>query len=379
MQRNWIGTLAALASLAACGGAGGTPAAEGADRTSGSAAPIVLSPQDLATATTRLVGAVVLVSGSLDPADIVQVRAQVPGTVDGVRVDRGTRVSRGAVMAVIEALGIRSQAAGAQAAVASAEAQAALAQQRLEAARRLYGAGAISSIDYKAAQAAMQAANAQVAAAKAVSVGAGESAARATVTSPIDGIVSARFVSGGEAVNPGAPLFTVVDASELELAGRIGIQDAARVRAGQTVTFTLDAFPNQPFRGRVARVDPTADPGTRQVGVYVRLPNPGSRLVGGQYARGRIETGSAQNAVVIPAAALLAHAADSATVFVVTGNRLARRQVALGLRDDASGLIAVVSGVRAGERVLLNPSADLSDGTMVSVANDAPARPNAAR
>ena len=170
--------------------------------------------------------------------------------------------------------------------------------------------------------------------------------------------------------DPGSPLFTVVDASELELAGRIGVQDAARVRVGQPVTFALDAFPNQSFRGRVARVDPTVDAATRQVGVYVRLPNPGGRIVGGQYARGRIEAGVAQNAVAIPEAAVFARSGDQASVLALNGNRVSRRQVTLGPREAESGTIAVITGLRAGERVLLNPSADIADGAPVSIASD---------
>jgi membrane fusion protein, multidrug efflux system len=174
-------------------------------------------------------------------------------------------------------------------------------------------------------------------------------------------------------VNPGAELFTIVDASELELSGQVGVQDAVRIRAGQQVSFTLDGYANQVFRGRVARVDPTADPATRQVGVFVRLPNPGRRVLGGQYARGRIETGGTTTAVVVPEAAITSRTADSATVFALVGNKVSRRPVVLGARDDASGMIAVLSGLAVGDRVLLNPSTDVGDGTKVSIAGDRPA------
>ncbi len=345
-------------------------------------APIVLSAQDVATAEVRTMGAEVLVSGNLDPFDVVSVSAQIPGTVTGVRVDRGSRVSRGSVLAVIQAQGIRSQAAGAAAQVAAARAQLAVAQQRLDASRKMFEAGAISAIEYKTAQANVDAAAAQVAAARAGAAGASESAARATIVSPINGVVSARNVSGGEAVNPGTPLFTVVNASELELSGQVGVQDAGRIRVGQPVTFTLDGHTGEAFRGRVARVDPTADPATRQVGVFVRLPNPGNRIVGGQYARGRIETGGTSPAVVIPEAAITSRSADSATVFAVVGNRVSRRSVVLGARDAGSGLVAVVKGVQAGERVLLNPSTDIGEGTIVSISGASavtPGRPDSSR
>lgn len=368
--------LCAAAALAA--GACGRAARGTADS---AASRLVLAPQDLATATVRPVSAVVVLSGNLDPAVVVQVRAQVPGTVQDLRVDRGSRVRRGQVLAVIEAQGIRSEAAGAAAQVTAAQAQAAVARQRLDGAKRLYEAGAISEVEYRTAEANVRAADAQIAVARAAAAGAGENAARATIIAPIDGVVSARSVSGGEAVNPGAPLFTLVDASELELAGRIGVQDAARVRPEQPVIFALDAFPDQPFRGRVARIDPTADPGTRQVGVYVRLTNPGGRIVGGQYARGRIETGSAMQAVVIPASAVSGRSGDTAVVFTLAANRLTRRAVRLGASDEAAGVVAVLAGLRGGERVIVNPSADLTDGTLVAIAAEPvqAGRPDTAR
>ena len=359
---------AAAFSLAACG----KKDAAASDSTA-APAPIVLSPQDIGTAESRMLGAAVLLSGNLDPAEVVELKAQIPGTVSGVRVDRGSHVARGQVLAVIQAQGIRSQAAGAQAQVAAARAQLSVAQQRLAASKRLFDAGAISSIEYRTAQANAEAAEAQVAAAQAGAAGANESVARATIVAPISGIVSERAVSGGEAVNPGAELFTVVNAGELELEGQVAVQDAARVRVGQPVTFALDAYPNQPFRGRVARVDPTADPATRQVGIYVRMPNPGNRIVGGQYARGRIETGGTTRSVVLPEGALTSRSADSATVFVLVGNKVSRRTVSVGARDESSGLVAVQSGVNEGERYLLNPSTDIGEGTVISIAGDRPA------
>jgi RND family efflux transporter MFP subunit len=334
------------------------------------APPIVVSPSDIATAEARTIGAAVLISGNLDPADIVVVKAQVPGTVTGVRVDRGSAVSRGQTLAVIEAQGIRSQAAGAEAQVAAARAQLSIAQQRLEASKKLFEAGAISSIEYKTAQANVDAAEAQVAAARASAAGASESAARATITAPISGVISDRKVSGGEAISVGNDLFTIVDASQLELAGQVGVTDAARIRVGQPVTFALDGYPNQVFNGRVERVDPTADPTTRQVGVYVRMPNQGRRIVGGQYARGRIATGGTTTATVVPEAAIVSRQADSATVYAVVGNRVSRRSVMVGARDDATGLVAVLSGLNPGDRVLLNPSSDIGDGTLIATPSD---------
>jgi membrane fusion protein (multidrug efflux system) len=353
--------VAALMTLGACTGSNGAEAAR-------EAPPLVLGPNDLAVARLADIGSAVVISGPLEPAQVVNVRAQAPGTVTGLRVDRGTSVRAGQVMAVIEAAGIRSQAAGTRAAVAAARANLAVSEQRLVAARTLRQAGAMSEIDYRTAVAGHEAAQAQLAAAEAQAATAGEAAARTAITAPITGVVSQRFVQGGEAVNPGTPLFTVVNSSTLELAGQAGVAVAARVQRGQPVVFTLDAYPGREFRGRVARIDPTADPGTRQVGVYVQLANSGGQIVGGQFASGRIVTRSSQQ-VVVPETAIR-DAGTSPSVLIVKDNRVQRRPVTLGDRDERSGLIAVLSGVQSGETVVVVPSADLHEGSSVIVAAD---------
>ena len=338
---------------------------------------IVIDSQDLAAAGIENIGATITLSGPLEPKDQVILRAQVPGTVANLRVDRGSNVSRGQRLATIRAAGVQSQAAGALAGVAAAEANLAVARQRLEAARQLREAGAISDIDLRSAQAGFEAASAQVAAARAQSASAGEAAGYTVITAPISGTVSSRKVQEGEAVNPGGELLTIVNSRVLQLAGQISVADAARVRVGQPVTFSLDAAPGQGYRGRVARIDPTADPGTRQVGVFVELQNPGGRIIGGQFARGSIATTSTR-ALVVPLTAVRGATPDNvaeAHLFVVENGRIVRRPVQVGARDEASGRIAIVSGVREGEKVIVNPTSDIVEGTIVTVAGSAAPAP----
>jgi RND family efflux transporter MFP subunit len=353
---------AALA-LAACG------RGNAAESKAAEPAPAVLGAQDVAIATESEVAAGIVLTGTLQPAEVVTIRAQVPGTMTGVRADRGTPVRRAQVLGVIEAEGIRGQAAGARAGVAAAEASLALARQKLEAARTLNAAGAMSDIDRRSAEAAYEAADAQLAGARAQLASAGEQAARATIVAPLTGAVSARMVEEGEAVSVGAELFTVVDASTLELAGQIPVDRATRVRIGEPVVFTLDAAPEREYRGTVARMDPTADERTRQVGVYVRLPNRDGGIVAGQFARGRIIGERAERAIVVPAGAVR-QAGDSAHVLVIEDGAIARRPVTLGPRDEARGVVAVTAGLAAGERVIATATLRLAEGERVVVASD---------
>jgi membrane fusion protein (multidrug efflux system) len=354
----YFGALLSTAFLmSACGGSKAETASE-------EEAKIVLGSQDAVVAQQSDVIEGIVLTGSLDPAQVVNVKAQIAGTVRGVRVNRGTAVQRGQVLATIEALGVQSQAASAQAGVAAREAGLALAKQQLDAATTLHKAGAMSAIDLRAAQAAYEAAQAELAAAKAAAAGASESAARSTVVSPITGVISERRVEGGEAVMPDAPLFTVVNSDTLELAGQIPVARASGVRVGQPVIFTLDGVPGKEFRGTVSRIDPTADAQTRQVRVYVRLLNKNHAIVGGQFARGRIIGDRLQNVVTVPEIAVRG-TAEQPTVFVVENGVVVSRNVEVGPRDEATGNVAILSGVKAGETIIVAPASTLTPGTKV--------------
>ena len=344
-----IALLACALTIAACGGSD-----QQAEATVDEADVVVLQPTDVATAQLESVAQSVVLTGTLNPYRIAEVRAQVPGLVSSIRVDRGDPVGAGQVMAVLDAQGIRSGAAGARAQVSAAEANLALAQQRYESSRKLYDAGAVSQIDFQAAQAALEAARGQLAAAQAQSASASESARQATITAPFAGEVSARTVNVGEAVNPGQALFQVVNSTALELAGQIPVRDAARVQRGQPVEFAIDAYPGQVFVGEVERVEPVADPTTRRVGVYLRMPNTGRTLVGGLFATGRIVTGARDSVVVVPATAVREQGGGT-HVWVINNNALEQRPVTVGTTDPSRGIAGIVSGLEPGEQVLIAP------------------------
>lgn len=358
--------VAALAFVACSSGESAT-----VDADAPRADALALAPQDVYEARVADITTGVLLTGTLEPAESVNVTAQVGGTLGQIPVDRGSPVTRGQLITSIQAEGVRSRVAGAQASVAAAEAQLTVARTQRDAAQRLYQAGASSRVDAENAQAAYAAAAAQLEAARAQVTAASEAAAFTEVRAPISGTVSARAAEPGEAVQPGDQIVTIVNTSTLELAGRAPVDEAGAIRVGQPVTFTLDAFPGREFSGTVARKDPTADPSSRQVGVYVRLPNRSGEVTAGQYARGRVSGRKVEGAVVIPATAVQGAGAETA-VFVIAGDRLSRRQVTLGIRDEGANTVAVTSGLDAGERILARPTARVADGQQVVIAADRP-------
>lgn len=346
---------AAVAALlvlgaAACGGGEGEAAEP---KAAAEENVTVLGPQDVATVESTQLAAGVALTGSLEPYRIAEVKAQVPGVVRGLSVDRGSSVGSGQVIARIEAQGITSQAAGAQSGVAAAQAQLSLARRQLESARTLYQAGAMSELDFRAAEAQYEAAQAQLAGARSTATGASEQAGRTAVRAPFAGRVSVRTVNEGEAVNVGQTLLTVVNSDFLELRGQVPVDQANLVRPGQPAEFTLTAFPGRTFSGTVSRIDPVADAATRQVGVTLRLRNTGE-LIAGMFASGRVVTGGDRQALVVPAAAVRGQGQDQ-HVLVLAGDSVARRAVTTGSRDDQRGVVAVETGLSAGERVIVSP------------------------
>lgn len=380
---------AALLLSAACGGdrastdtpaardgANANPTASTADSSLASSTTLSLGERDVVRADTRPVTSGIPVTGSLDPAERVEIKSQIAGQLDRVLVERGTAVRRGQALAHFESGALRAQLASAEAALAARE-------RDLVAADTLYKRGAASQQDFVNAQVARDAARAQLAQAR-------ETLARASITAPIAGQVSEKHVATGEGVQSGARLFTLVNADQLELAGKIAAADAARVRVGQTVQLLLDAYPGRTFVGRVDRLDAVADPATRQVTVYIRYDNTPdarssrTRVVAGLFASGRIQvaadeapTAGGATAVTVPSAAVRTEGSDQ-VVYLVEEGRLRRRVVTLGPRDPDTDRVEVRSGVAAGDLVLVAPGTAPRDNTPVRLTAEVPVSPRTA-
>lgn len=343
--------------------------------TPGTGSPLMLGPADVAVVTESRVAGGVQISGPLDPAISVEIKSQIDGTLHDLHVDRGSAVTRGQSLAVIEGAGLQGAASAARAAIASAQADQAVADQNYSASQKLFAAGAISQLELKTAAAQQQGAVARLENARTQAAIAEENLKYADVASPITGSVSARVVEGGQAVRKGDQLFTVVDTRVLELKGRIGVDDAAGVRVGQKVSFTLDAMPGRSFDGSIARIDPLADPGTRQVGVYAQLANGDHRLVAGQYAHGRILLGGATSqGLAVPSSAVRTAQDGSHSVLVIRNAHVTKRPVEIGTIDEVNGLTLITKGLQKGEQVIAG-TAVIADGAAVVLPAPAPGNP----
>ena len=136
---------------------------------------------------------------------------------------------------------------------------------------------------------------------------------------------------------------------QVRLQANVGEQDLAGIRVGSPVTVLLAGNAGEPRTAKVSSISPFVDPGARTAVVEAVVPNPGRRLLPGQYVQMQFVTGEQRNALSVPREAV-ARSGDSASVWVVADDRVERRQVTTGL--ESQDRVEIVAGLDAGERVV---------------------------
>ncbi|HYW07286.1 MAG TPA: efflux RND transporter periplasmic adaptor subunit, partial [Longimicrobium sp.] len=353
---------------AACGDdAGAAPGGAGGRGGPGGGGPsVTLAATDIANPRRAPLEDAIPVTGNLEPLERAEIRARLEGDLSGVFVREGEPVRAGQLLAQFEASDQAGEARSAQADVASARSELNTAQWNLEQTRELFGQGAVPERDVRVAEQAVAAARARAAASEARRGSTRNQMVDTRVTASTSGIVERRMVNPGENVARGASMFTIVRGDVLELAAAVPERNATGVRPGQTVKFTADT---RQFTGRVARVGPSVDPGSRAVTVYVQVPNPDGALRAGTFASGRIVSRVVNDALVVPAAAIReAREGGKPFVYRVTGDSIDVVEVTPGLTDEGQGLVQVVGGLSEADRVVVGNVGLLGKGMKVRMA-----------
>ena len=180
---------------------------------------------------------------------------------------------------------------------------------------------------------------------------------------PIAGIVAKRQVLPGERLSMEQPLLTIVDLSRLELAGSVGTHEVSRLAPGMPVQVQVEGVAAA-VAGRIARIAPAAEPGTRSIGVTIELANPNEALRAGQYAVARAVLADDTDRLTVPVAAVGSTAGQD-HVWVIEGGVLARRSVLLGRRDQ--NRVEIKQGLLPGSQVLAARFDNLREGAKAFV------------
>jgi membrane fusion protein (multidrug efflux system) len=353
-----LAVLAALVTVGACrrGDANAEPAGTDA---------VVIGPENIVIVSEQEIRTGPALSGTLAPEREATIRAELQAPVVETLVEQGQRVAAGQLLLRLDDSAIRDQLLSGRSGVTTAQANLTVAQHEEERNDALLKAGAIAERMVEQSHAQVTAARAQLATAQAQLASAEKQSANTRIAAPFAGIVSARSVSAGDVVSAGTALITVVDPSTMRLEASVPADALAAVRLGAPVDFTVTGYPNRHFTGRVTRINPIADPATRQVRIIASLPNNGGTLVGGLFAEGRVSSES-HRAPIVPQSAVDERGLRPSVV-QLKGGRTAKAEVTLGLRDAASETVEITQGLTPGDTVLLGAARGISAGTPVRV------------
>jgi RND family efflux transporter MFP subunit len=309
-----------------------------------------------------------VVTGTLRPRAQVQLVAEVSARLMRVLRDEGARVAKDEVLADLDDTDYRLGLDRARAAQAVAEANQAHAVVEKERADNLLKTGGITDKDHLAAQVGLRVAEAALLQTKAEVAIAAQQHARCRIRAPFAGRVAKRFPDPGTLLAPGAPVFTLVDDAVLEFRGSVPSADFGRARPGAAVDITVDAVPGLRARGKIVRVTPLIDERTRAFEIVAEVPGQ-KDLVGGLFARAAVRVGTISGAIVVTPATLIRDGSqpDRAEVFVVRSGKAERQVVNLGV--EQADRIEVVSGLKDGDVVVVDPPNALSSGAAVEIQN----------
>jgi RND family efflux transporter MFP subunit len=333
---------------------------------------MLVGPENVTVVRSERVRTGPALSGSLAPERSATIRAEMSASVVQTYAEAGQRVSGGQPLAQLDASVLHEQQLSARSAMATAQSNYDIARRELSRNEALEKAGAIAERDLERTRNALLAAQAQRSTANAQLANVTKLVEKASVKAPFAGVVAQRQANAGDVVSPGAALFTVVDPASMQLEASVSAEALAQVRVGMPVDFKVNGYPNRSFTGRITRVNPTADPATRQVKIVASIPNAGNTLVGGLFAEGRVSSESRDAPMVLLAA--VDERGLRPTVVRLRNGKIEKVEIGLGIRDQASETVEITSGLVPGDSVLLGAARGISPGTPVKVSAPADVR-----
>jgi RND family efflux transporter MFP subunit len=306
-------------------------------------------------------------TGTLRAVDQVTMKAKVAAEVRAVMVREGEAVAAGQIVVKLDTGEYDARVSQARGNLNNARAQLEIATKTRDNNLALVEKGFISknALDNSASQYA--AAKASVDAAQGALDIVLKSLNDTVSRSPISGLVSVRHVQPGEKVSIDSRLIEIVNLQKLELEAAVPSSEIARVAIGQKVELSVEGLP-QHFDGKVVRINPSTQAGSRSVPVYVQVTNPQNLLRVGMFAEGRLLLSSKSGVMALPQSAVR-KVNDSSFVFAIVNNKIERVPVTLGstglVGDDHH--IEITSGLEFGAQVIRADMGNLTPGTPVRV------------
>ena len=347
-----------LGLAAACRGSQGAPPAAGAAARALTVRVAPVVAQDVVYE--------IKAPGTLEAEELVQITAQVEGVATDVRFHEGDRVDRSTVLMRIDPDRYRLELERAEATYQKGLADARRAASDSARREQLAKENLVAAEELNRARQETERLAADAQSAKAARDIAAQNVSRAAVRPAQPGVINTKVVETGKFVKTGDVLATVVDVSRLRL--RFKVSEA------QSVRFHVASLGNREFSATIYHVSDVADPSTRQVEVLAWVKNPGE-LKPGFFAEVNLASETRHNALVVPEGAVQASERGFVT-YVVQDGKARLHPIQIGLRTG-TGLVEILSGVKAGDVVVVEGSDRLTDGLAVQATAAPPAAPAA--
>lgn len=343
---------------------------------------LVFSAQEVSEVRSLALASQIAFSGPLVAPDTAVVKAKAAGTLMSLAVVEGARVRRGDVLGTVDLSDLQARLSERQALVEAARAGLAQAERTHASNQQLADQQFISPIALENSRAALQTARAQLGAAQAQADTVRVALRDAALVAPIDGIVSQRQAVPGEKLAVEQPVLSVVNLRRLEMVGKVGTHEVSRLKVGMPVQLQVEGEAAT-VTARLDRIAPSAEAGTRAIGVVAVLDNPDERWRAGQFVLARVTLPGHSEALAVPVTAV-GSGSGQEYVWTLEQGKLWRRTVTTGRRDGERGLVEVLKGLQPGTLVLAASFDKLREGAparvgTVSAAPAASAPASAAR
>lgn len=285
--------------------------------------------------------------------------ANANGRVLSTHVERGQRVAAGEVIARLDARLAQYSAKAAAAQSKVARAQLELASLECERADRLLASGTISKTEYDRTKSQCATSKSSVSAADSQAALASVQAGDAVVKAPFAGIIGERFVDVGEYVLPSTRVVSLFSVDPIRVSVAVPEAEVANIAVGQTVKFNVSGLGERTFEAEVKYLSPALREATRDLVVEAVAPNADGLLRPGMFATVHIATADVPS-LTVPEAAIV-RVEGRAMVWTAREGRAVAQFVRLGSSRD--GVVSVLSGLADADSVVVDPPADLVDGT----------------
>jgi RND family efflux transporter MFP subunit len=323
---------------------------------------VELAASDVVQAQKRELAQGLPISGTLKAVDSAFVKARAAGDLQGLTVREGDTVKAGQVLARVDATEYQARVRQAQQQADAAKAQIDIAQRQWENNKALVDQGFISKTALDTSLNTVRAAQATHKAALAAVEMTRKTLDDTVLRAPISGIVAQRLAQPGERVAVDGRVVEIVDLSRLELEASLSGADSVAVRVGQDALLQVEGT-DRPVRATVARINPSAQPGSRTVLAYLAIQDP-TGLRQGLFAQGTLATAQT-SALAVPLSAVRTDK-PAPYVQMVENNHVVHKMVELGARGEAGQEIMVaVKGVAPGALVIRGNVGPLREGTAV--------------